>query len=286
MVRKIISCLNNNFYHLIHSANIWVLIGYLFIWSDITARGVRLFCRSVGEKATCFLFPLLMDSSYFSMLFLLGIFILFLDCPFLSKISDYEIPKMGRKIWLTGQFGYMMGASVFYVAVANIICNLLLLPNITISSEWGRVFYTILRTSARTQFDVRLDGNGSVLSRFSAVEGWILQTAITVGVCFTLGSLLFTVGLWIGRKVAVIVVGLIILYPIILESGFNSRIYYCSPGSWVQLGKINDGLNGMLPSPSYIFIVIIAVNIILYLFNFIKISKLEWSCKREENDNV
>lgn len=286
MGRKIISCLKNNFYHLIHSVNIWVLIGYLFIWSDITARGIRLFCGSVDEKATCYLFPLLMDSSYFSMLFLLGIFILFLDCPFLSRISDYEIPKLGRKIWLTGQFGYMMGASIFYVMAANIICNLLLFPNITISNEWGRVFHTILKTSARTQFDIRLDGNSSVLSRFSAVGGWVLQVSVTIGVCFTLGSVLFTVGLWIGRKISVIVVGLIILYPIILETGFNSNVYYFSPGSWVQLGKINDGTNGLLPSPSFIFTVLIAINILLYLFNLIKISKLEWTSKREENDNV
>ncbi|MGN0263904.1 MAG: hypothetical protein ACI4DX_05895 [Oliverpabstia sp.] len=286
MERKINSCLKNNFYHLFHSANIWVLTGYLLIWSDIAAKGIRTFCRAVDEKVTCFLFPLHMDSSYFSMLFLLGVFVLFLDCPFLNKVSDYEIPRMGKRIWLTGQFAYLAGASVFYVAAANLICNLLLLPYLTLKMEWGRVFYTLLRTSARKEFDVTLFCDASVLSRFSPVRGWCLQTIITIGVCFTMGSLLFTISLWMGRKMAVIIIGMLILYPIILETGTNSKLYFFSIISWVQLGRINDGWNGMLPSPTYIVGMLIFINAILYLINWVKIPALEWRGIRDERDNA
>lgn len=277
MYRKITSCVSGNFYVLFHSASTWILILYLCMWVDISAKGIREFCAAVGEKTSCLLFPIIMNSSYSSMIYLLGIFLLFLNVPFLHATSNYELSRMGRRIWLWGQYVYLFLASCLYVIVTNVICIVLLFPMVSLRCEWGRVFNTLLRTSARMEFNVILHSDSSILVRYQPEEAWILENCITVGVCMLLGNILFTMCLWIGKRIAISISGLLILFPIIGEIVNINWIHFVSPISWLQLSRIGEVMMNNIPSKWYILSVIIVGNAILAIINYLKIPRLQWT---------
>lgn len=282
MLRKIGMCLNGNFRQLFRAPGTWALVVYTMLLADIFARGIRQFCESTGEKATAVFFPVLLNSPYRAMLFLLGVFLLFMKGSFFTRTADYEIPRMGRKVWLAGQTIYIWLACMCYVAAAEIICNALLLPGLIPKLEWGRVFTTLARTSAGTEFASGLNFDYGVMVRFSAGEAVLLHYLITCGVCFLFSYLLFTLNLWTTKIIASGITGFLILFPILTSILNINAKYILSPVSWIQLSRIDRVMTNTVPSLRFIACMIAGCSVFMFIVNWIRIPGLEWGRGEED----
>lgn len=281
MVRKMKMCVAGNLHVLLRAPSTWLLVGYIMLISDIYIREVRRFCEAVGEPANPVAAPLVLNSSYAVMVFLIGLFLLFLDIPFFHVTADYEIPRIGRRAWLVGQNIYLMVACFAYVAVFELIANSLLLPRLTPELEWGRVFTTLARTSAGSEFYTAMNLDYGMMARFDAGEAVLIHYLIASGVCVLYANMLFTLNLWTSRIFAAAVTGCGILFPWVTEIlNFNWK-YIVSPISWLQMSRIDRIMTNTVPSICFIAAVLVGVNVLLFLFNWVRIRRLEWRRKEE-----
>ena len=276
MVRAIRCCLKSNFHTMLRAPSTWMLLAYVTLLADLYARGIRRFCAEVEESATGVYFVLFINNPYRAMLFVIGIFMLFLNIPFISNTSDYEIPRMGRRRWLAGQTVYLLTASGWYVMASEIICALLLLPRLKLSLEWGRVFTTLARTSAGTTFAFGLNLDYGVFSRFAGGEAVFWNYVITTGVCFFFANLLFTLHLWAGRLLAFCITGVGILLPVLTDVLGGGMRYILSPLCWVQFSRVDRIMTYAIPSLGFVMAALFLGNILLFVLNIIRIRRFEW----------
>lgn len=273
--------MKSNFYIILHSPSTAALLVYITLFADIYARGIRKFCYSVDEKATLVFFPFFLNSSYMAMLFVLGIFLLFINVPFIHSAIDYEIPRMGRKPWLVGQTLYMLLACMGYVFASEIITNALLIPRISPKIEWGRIFTTLARTSAGSEFGMGLKIDYEIMVKFGAMQAVVIHYFITCGVCFLFAYLLFTLNLWTSKSIAAAITGVCILFPILTEILNLNEKYIWSPISWMQLSRIDNKMTNTVPSIKFIFSILFFACLIMFLLNLFRIGRFEWKKEKE-----
>lgn len=155
-VIRIFSCCAQNLRKWPSNPRIYVLglllIGFLFEW----VRPIADFSSAVHVSVTPWVFPYLSLSQKVLLLIMLGIVLLFCDAPFIDAHQPYVIIRSGKRDWLLGQILYIMVASALYFLFIALISTLLMLPNLTFSSEWGKIFGTLALTDAGSQFKINL----------------------------------------------------------------------------------------------------------------------------------
>ena len=276
MVKAIQSCLKSNFHMMMRAPSTWMLFAYIVMLADLYGKGIRRFCAQVEEPVSGTYFIFFLNSPYTAMLFVIGNIVLFFNIPFVGVTSDYEIPRMGRRRWLAGQTVYLLAASGTYVFFSELICSLLLLPRLKLSLEWGRVFTTLAKTSAGSEYAAGLNLDYSAMLRFTAAEAVLWNFTITTGVCFLFGNLLFTLHLWSTRLIAYCVTGVGILFPVLTDILGSNLKYIISPLSWVQLSRIDKIMTNTVPSVGFIAAALVLCNGLLFVLNFIRMPRFEW----------
>lgn len=223
------------------------------------------FSHIVQVPATLWVFPYLaLDPRLLSMI-MLGIVFLFCDAPFIDSHQPYVIIRSGKQNWLLGQIAYIMLASAIYFLFIFLVSVLFLLPNITFSSEWGKVLGTLGITDAGNQFNVSLGISYALQHNYSpiAAMAWSLLMAWLVGTF--LGLLIFVLNMRFTREIGVVVsTALVFLqYFCFVVGGF--LLYSLSPVSWANLNMLDTTHTSALPSVTYAVSALISLSLILIL---------------------
>ncbi|SHH34394.1 hypothetical protein [Desulfosporosinus lacus] len=231
------------------------------------------FSHIVQIPATPWVFPYLALDPRLLALIMLGIVFLFCDAPFIDSHQPYVIIRSGKKNWLLGQIAYIIVASAIYFMLIFLVSVLFLLPNITFSSEWGKVLGTLGITDAGNQFNVPLGISYALQLNYSpiAAMAWSLLMAWLVGTF--LGLLIFVLNMRFTREIGVVVsTALVFLQYFCFEAG-GFLLYSFSPVSWANLNMLDTTYTSALPSVTYAVSALISLSLILILLTALLMRK-------------
>jgi len=262
---KIFSCSVQNLRKWSANPRIYVLSLLLIVFLGDSILPIAHFSSAVHVPATPWVFPYLALNQKVLLLLMLGIVLLFCDAPFIDAHQPYVIIRSGKRDWLLGQIVYIMLASALYFLFIALISVMMLLPNLTFSSEWGKILGTLALTDAGTQFNVALPISYQLQLTYTpiAAMAWSLLLNWLVGTF--LGLLMFVLNMRLTRELGAVVAAALVFLQYFCFDANGFFLWHLSPVSWASLGNLDTTHTSALPSLTYAVSVLIGLNLMLIL---------------------
>lgn len=221
-------------------------------------RPIRTFTEAVTVPATPWALPFMMSDWYINMLVFFGVVLLFCDAPFVDSGQPYLMVRTGRKVWLYGQIGYILSASILYFIVIAIIPSILLFPNLTLQNGWGKVWGTLSQTNAGSQFDIPMSISHALVASYTPLQAMLHTFMLSVLNALMLGLIMFVCNMAANRTAGVMAALFVVFIQAFAKYNINPVLYFFAPTSWAGLTNISVAYNTK-PSLLYAYMVLIVL---------------------------
>lgn len=271
-IRTVFSIALHNLRRWAINPRIYLIFIMLILYLYSKVNPINAFCMNAGYRITPYVFSFIMSDRYSVLLIMLGIVLLFCDAPFIEIDQPYIILRSGKKHWLFGQIVYIAIASILYFLMIILVTILILLPNLELNMEWGKVIGTFAQTNVASQYNITIPFEFSIYNAYTplaAVSFTILNCWL---VSVFLGTCMFALNLNISRSAGAIVAALLVLWQMVVTKTWTGFTKF-SPVTWVSLSKIDTNGNTLYPTLEYIYIVILIMIVILFAISVFSMKK-------------
>lgn len=276
-MRKILNVLRISFYHVKQwksNPKIYAIIIIMFIFMYSYVKPISDFIKMVGVQATPFLYPFLFTDQFLLMLLMLGIIILFCDAPFFDNAQLFIAIRCGKTIWACGQIVYIILTSIVYFVIVYLMSVLLLLPNITMQSSWGKIWNTLSQTDAASSYEIYLSLPYKIIVEYTPIEAVFTVFYIGILISVFIGLLLFFLNIYINKAISIAVTTGFVL--ITTRVAFLPAIvrYFC-PVSWINLNLVSKTYRGTELFVGNVTMALLIINSILVILCIIGIRRVD-----------
>jgi len=237
----------SNFYF---SSRVFAFHVIFFLLMLIYAEPVKSISKMLNCKATPWILPFYSSSLYYNLIFLLGAIYMYSESPYLERWQMYPYLRIGKKRWIFTHILKTFLSSFLFVGTV-IFCSIIsLIPEITVDSGWGKLYYTLSLTNINGQDQFLFNVSYSLIRKYSPLK-WILIIMISFSLIVSLiGMIMFFLSINCSRYMAIIISTLFAIFPILLENT-NTHIQrilvQTLPTEWLRIGKLgNININGVL----------------------------------------
>lgn len=192
--------------------------------------------------------PFLTESRYGKIIFILPIFILFADAPFIDTNQLFLLMRSNRKQWIISQVLYIFITSVVYVAFLGFFSFVFFVPHLEWGNDWGSVIQTLSKTSMGLDMGILVSFPRKVIDYFTPYQAMFFSFLLQSLVITLMGMIILLINISTSQRYLGLftVASLLMLDALIYSSGPLSWI---SPLSWMRLSRIN--INEGLAQPSF-----------------------------------
>lgn len=264
-VRKSFAACFQNFRKWSSNPRLIVILLLLITFINIAEQGIRLFAQSAHIAVSACVFPFIMADWYQLFIIMLGLVMLFCDAPFLDDQQPYVVIRTGKHCWLAGQILYIFFGSAVYFLVVWLLSTMLLLPNVAVSSQWGKIIRTLAETNAGDQFNIGLTFQKHIVQQLSPIQAVGLSFLMSWLAGSFLGLLMFVINMHTSRAVGALAASGVVLFEIMaLNGGYNLyTLRFFSPVSWASLDILD--FTGTAQNPSFTYAVAVLAGLIVVL---------------------
>lgn len=247
---------------------------------------LKQFSTQVDVKVSPWVFPFLISEDYFSFIFLCGAAYFFSDVPFMQYGEMYRIVRTGRKRWAMEQIGAIVLNSFQFVVSGIVLSMVVLIPQVSVEMDWGRVLHTIAITDAGDMGQFLFAVPYEILVRYSVIE--LILITITVGglVVSFVGLLMFAVGLLFSRIYAICAAMVIFSMPFLVMSAsylVQRNLAYISPAFWIRITQIGSEHFGIyFPDLQYVVVILLLLCLSLVLLIVWRVRNVDFQWNHEE----
>ncbi|MCL1853517.1 MAG: hypothetical protein FWF88_10910 [Peptococcaceae bacterium] len=257
---------------------VYIIVFLLGVFLYTMLENVRTFCMAVGRPVTPWIFPFLMDNTYVLFFLMTGVLLLFCDAPFIDAHQPNLMVRAGKKSWALGQVFYIGLASALYFIAVFVVTNVLLLPYVGLSADWGKVLGTLAQTSAGSMYDIGIGIDYHTMLNYTppTAIAWSFLLAWLVAVF--LGLVSFVVNQSFSRGFGTVAVLFLIFMPWFVsmvgdytevfalnKGGSQVRVFlhYFSPVSWAGLNALDLAGDKPMPSRRFAVFALVSLNVVL-----------------------
>lgn len=185
-----------------------------------------------------------------SLLFSLGVILLFSDAPF---VNEQQIQCMARckvRTWISAQLFSIICLSAAYVCYWALSMALVIMRNADWRLEWGVVWNTLTRTNASVQFGISLECSLGLIRQYDPAESFILSIALKFFYCCFIGNLCFFLNLCMRSNAGVLAAGFFAMQDFVAINLMSYSYTWFSPATLSRLTALDPSKTFLLPSPS------------------------------------
>lgn len=246
----------------------------LFSYMYSIVKPICTFSSAMGLSVHPWIFPFLNSNRITILFIMIGCILLFCDAPFIDDLQPYIIIRVGRKDWFVAQIIYIFIACAIYFAYLYLLSVVFLIPNLSLSFEWGKVIGTLSRTNASIQFEVnKISFSQRVLSLYTPLSATIWSFLLNwLTGCF-IAMLLFVCNLRFNRIIGSVIANMFILLALFCYDFGGNKIYYFSPVSWIDISIIDPLALSYRPSRMYAILVLLIAIVLLIIISYIMVRK-------------
>lgn len=271
----------------IFNSKMAVFVILMAVVSRSYVRAIRQFSAVMDYPSTWCVFPFVMCSFSYLILFWFGVIYVNSDVPFMQHVNMYHAIRVGRRHWALGQVGGIVIRSVVLTVVAAVCTILPLFPDIEWGNEWGKLLRTAAMTEALTQFDSSVFIYYEIFSEFSPLQLMGLEILLCTCICTFIGVLMFLLSLFLNRIAAVAgsLALAIALFPVLnIPAMIRHKLAFFIPTVWAELARIATPDYGYywLPSIPYMFGFLITGILCMTAIILIKVKKIEFNWENED----
>ncbi len=197
--------------------------------------------------------------------------LLFTDILKLDAYDYWEIIRTGRKQYIVGQIGLMMGLAAGYVVLLLLLSVVITLPAAGSFRTWGRIIKTM---SQNVQDLVKQSGisisygvSRSVINRLTPVSALIFSVLFMWLTMVFLGMVRIFCTVFFSKMTGIAISGVLIAMTMFsMFLGWISLgrwLLFVSPLSWANIAVLDWERTGTMPSPSYAALFLIIGNAVM-----------------------
>ena len=151
-----------------------ILLGliYLLIISDMMFRPARKIVEQLGFSPNISSFSLIWNSTFFILLFFLGVILFYSDAPFQDSMTSFVMIRCGKIKFMIAQICYIFLLGILIPGVFFLIQYIFLLP--TEADGWGKFWGTIAQTNIAEEVECRLQFDYHILWEYEPKEAFII----------------------------------------------------------------------------------------------------------------
>lgn len=254
-----------------------VIFAFLFKYNKLLLQ----YAEDMNYPVSIWVFPFLMSSFSFLILFYFLFIYISTDIPFMQHVQMYQILRMGRKRWIVGQMGYLFLRSLTMVLITFAASVITLLPRVEWGLEWGKLIQTAAATGEQyeRQFDYFFFKEAFI--EFTPLQLSLLAVIICTLILMLISMAMLVLCLYINRIAAVVfAVGNVLLLFVVnnIHVRYRMQVSRFVPACWAEIARIatpNLGFYWIPPIP-YILSVLIAAIIICGGLVIYKINRIEF----------
>jgi hypothetical protein len=250
------------------------------------ARNIIQFVEAANYSISLWLLPFLFQNVYMQFIYGISVVYFFSTVPFFQQSQMYAILRQGRTEWIICKCFRIILTS-FALAITEFLCSIMvLLPNVELNQDWGKVLYSLSMTTAVDEYNIKIPIPYEIINKYSAIEAILTTIFLLFGVTLITGFIMFTVSMLFSRVAAVITGTVIAIFPIVVANIYYqmNEITFFSPFSWLDI-LLLDGTKGkgkMHPFVWQISIIILVVMIGCTYILYRKIKNVDFEWMREQ----
>ena len=256
----------------------------LFAFIAWHLSGLSAYANAVTTHITPWIFPHLFSTSGMIMIFSSFTILFYSDAPFMDTHTPFIMIRSGRRNWVIGQLLYVILAGFIYTLFIAIISALVLIPNVHISSDWGKVLRTLAAfpdSPSRYGVPASIFVSHEIVGIFSVGEAMLLSFGLFWLVTVFIGVLIFFFNAVVAKMSGIIIAGIFVFVSYFSEYlgrfSFGSRIYYFSPLSWSSLMFLDLNYRGQLPSISYAVVFLVLTIVVMGIASVVKLCAMDYN---------
>ena len=250
-----------------------ILLGliYLLIISDMMFRPARKIVEQLGFSPNISSFSLIWNSTFFILLFFLGVILFYSDAPFQDSMTSFVMIRCGKIKFMIAQICYIFLLGILIPGVFFLIQYIFLLP--TEADGWGKFWGTIAQTNIAEEAECRLQFDYHILWEYEPKEAFIITFFTCIFLTTITGLFIYLFSLFQMKTLGICLISLFIILPSVVDTLNYTTFYWISPYSWICLDTTSKEYNGILPSVSYTFLMLFLITIVLILLIILRIKK-------------
>lgn len=213
----------------------------LVVFISYYIRPIAAYCLAQKVAVTPWIFPF-MSSDYMLQIFMVaGAIFLLADVPFYEENGMYLLYRTGTVSWQVGTVLYMLVTAVLYVLSIGGIALLSLADVVQFSSEWGKIFGTLMQTGVSQETGIPMDFSYTMF-RFTPAKATVYSFLLEVACILWLGCVIYTGNLLLKHKMGVLIAVVYLFLDAVIANTLPRSIYQYSPLSLSQLANYNGDL--------------------------------------------
>lgn len=270
----------------IFNSKMAIFLAVMLVTSRTYLNPIREFSKAMEYPASWCVFPFVMCSFSYLILFWFGVIYVNTDVPFMQHVNMYHTIRAGRKGWALGQIGGIMLRS-FVMVILTAACTILpLLPGVEWTNEWGKLFYTMANTPGVVHGNFVFIYYG-ILAEYTPLALMGLEILVCTLICTLVGVLMFLLSLYINKICAVAgsLALAIALFPVLnLHPLLRHKLARFIPTVWAELARIAtpDYTYYWLPSLSYMLVFLGTGILLMTAVILIKIKRIQFNWENED----
>lgn len=243
-------------------------------------KNILSFSEAVNYPVSIWIFPFLFQHVYIQFIYGISSVYFFSTVPFFQYSQLYTVVRQGRTRWMLGKCLRILLASIFLVLIDFLISVVILLPNIEITSDWGKVLYSLAMTDAVVEYNIKIPIPYSLINGYTAGEATMKTLLILFLVTMIIGFIMFVFSM-IWSKLASVTLGTIVaVLTIVVANMYRqvNQITYLSPLSWSNLLLIDGTICSVHPEFWEVVCVsvVICIVCVYVLYRKVKLIDFEW----------
>ena len=213
------------------SSRLVVFIIMEWIILDHYISGIRTFSAYVNYPSSPWLLPFLTSDLYFMFLYGVAIIYFYSEVPFTERSEMYVVARCGRKKWVKNKLFYIWQSAIFLVLLLFFICIGLLLPNIELSGDWGKLIYTLASTDTGG-IEVVLRCYYYIVANYSMAKAMCLTCVELFLITGMTGTLMFAISIFNCRMLVIFLPMVLATLSIVAYNRVGYFVSFFAPFLW------------------------------------------------------
>ena len=263
---------------------IYAVAAALVVFTGWQLHGLTRYAHAAGFAVAPWVFPHILGYPIMILVDCSLIALMFSDAPFLDGHTPFVLIRTGRLHWVLGQLLYIIVAGLLYTLAYYLVTALLLIPNLQLTMDWGKILRTLaLDSGSAAKYSISLEVfiDSNLVSKFSAVEATLLALGLHWLVTVFIGVLIFSLNLITRRSVGLIATGIFIFISYVCayigRMTLGMGVYYLSPLTWICASYLNWSYTGDYPSPTNAICALAAAILLLSLISAVSFCRRDIS---------
>lgn len=227
--------------------NIWMTAICIVVFGVWNVSWVLDYSYAAGIRITPWILPHFFSMPIMFLVYGFLTIVLFSGAPFTDRHTQFMEVRVGKRIWILGQFCYILESSAVYTIFYYLVSVLIILPRIYLSLDWGMLITNLAyNSSAAYEYGIMPSGiffSSNILENFSPIEATLLTLLFLWLVSSLLGMIIFACHIAFRKGSGIIVTGFFVFLsyfsnyigPMI----FGNQIFNVAFVNWISLIYLN-----------------------------------------------